>query len=134
MMVLEQVGRLHGCVLDGVVLTHQGERRLVMEVGTGAVDVLLRPSEQCDRLAAPMAARCAARYPALGTSQRHLGHPQDARRGDLMAVRQGGEGLQPQLNAGSMPDQCRWSHPCAGAGARAPPHKTGRRTSRPPLG
>jgi hypothetical protein len=60
MAILDQVDRLQILVIDRVVLTHQGERGLVMKVRSLPPHLLMRLGQQCDRFAPAVAATLSA--------------------------------------------------------------------------
>src|SRR5262245_41661575 len=101
--MLVQVGRLPVRVLDGVIPTHEGECRLVVEVLPLAPHRLMRLGEPTDGLTAPVAAFLAPGYPTLAFGQVALGFAVVARCEDACPIRQRGEGLQPQVYACLLP-------------------------------
>jgi hypothetical protein len=70
LVVPEHVGRVQAFVRDGVVLTHKGQRRLVLKVRALVARCLTRLCQECDRLAPPIAALLAMPHPPLRTLQR----------------------------------------------------------------
>jgi hypothetical protein len=59
-VILEHIADLQIFVIDGVVLAHEGERRLMVKVPPLALHLLMRFGQQCYRLAPPVAALLAS--------------------------------------------------------------------------
>ncbi len=122
-VVLHHVGRLQVFVIDRVVLTHQRQRRLVVEVGSCPPYPLMRLGEQLDRLSPAVAALLPPRHPPLGTLEVQFSHAEDARVGDLATVGQRSERLQPEVDTRFLPGKRNGLAGHLGTGERHVPGK-----------
>ena len=95
-----QVLALDGLVIDGVVLAHQGEGRLMVEVQPLAADFLVAFGEHLHGFAQPITALLAAANAPLGTLQRLLCLAVMAWVLDEGTIRQRQKRLQAHVNAG----------------------------------
>jgi hypothetical protein len=59
-VIPDHIGRLQVLVIDGIVLSHQRQRGLVVEVNALPLQLLMRLRQQRDRLAASAASLLAA--------------------------------------------------------------------------
>ncbi len=100
MVIPEHVGRLQVLVINHIIGTHQGERRLMMKVLPLAAHRLMRLGEQDNRFPATMAPYLAPRDPALRGLQCPLGFAIPTGRKDACAIREGTERFYPKVNAG----------------------------------
>jgi hypothetical protein len=90
-MVLHHVGRLQIFVIDRVVLAHQLDRCLMLEILPLAFHRLMRLGQQSHRLTPPIAALLPTGYAALCRFELALGAAIAARVMDHRAIGQGGK-------------------------------------------
>jgi hypothetical protein len=88
-MVLDHMGRLQIFVLDRIVLSHNGKRRLMKKVLPLAAHLLMRLGEQDSRLLAAVAAFFPAHHTALGGLERAFRLAIPSGRKDARAIREG---------------------------------------------
>ncbi len=86
-------------MIDRVVLMHQLEGFLVVEVRSLPLHLQVRAGQERDRLSAAIASLLAPRHPPLRRLERPLSFTIPTRVEDVLAARQGGEGLQAQVYA-----------------------------------
>src|SRR5262249_25098416 len=85
-------------VIDRVILTHESERRRVVEVLALALHLQVGAGQQRDRLATAIASLLAAAHAALGRLERALCTAIPAGVEDARPVRRGSEGFQAKIN------------------------------------
>src|SRR5215469_12651242 len=109
-VVPDQVGHRQVFQIDRVVLPHQEERRLVVEVVPLPTDLLVLLRQELHRFAAAPAALLAARHPALGLLQLPLGSAIMARILDDVALSRDEEHLQPHIDTRLPIGDWQWVH------------------------
>jgi hypothetical protein len=98
-MIPDHIGDLQIFEVERVVLTQQGERRLVLEVEPLPLDVLMRPLKVAHRLAPAVTARLATRDDALRFRQSLFTPPMQAWIFHHASIGSAEKDLQPHINA-----------------------------------
>jgi hypothetical protein len=103
MVVPDHIGDLQVLVINRVVGSDQCQRRLMMEVLPLAPHLLVRLRQQCDRLAASVAATLAPTHSALGSLERAFRFAIPTGGEDARAVGERGEGFRPIFDSTRKP-------------------------------
>jgi hypothetical protein len=90
-------------VIDHIIGMNERERRLVMKVLSLTLHLLMRLGQELHRFTPAMAPLLALRDTPLRRLERSLSLALPARRKDAHAIGEGGEGLDPQVDASFLP-------------------------------